>query len=98
LTPEPGSTFHYMPDAYFEHQDTRFGPPTVTGAFVEDNRLSFFKSGSSGLEAGIAAARFFFLLPPVDPEDDLDDVVLAHRRALHQLAVRIAASVPATGG
>lgn len=77
-TPGPGEPHNVMQDAYFEHTETRFGPPTVTGAFVEEDRVSVFSSGTSGREAGIAAARFFFLLPDVTPEEDTEDVELAN--------------------
>jgi len=77
LTPEPGTPHNYLAEPWIEHVSTRFGPSTVTGAFVPADRVSFYRSSSAGLQAGIAAARFFFLLPPVTAEDDVTDVVLA---------------------
>lgn len=81
-TPGPGDPHNVMPDSFFEHKETRFGPPTITGAFVENDRASFFTSATSGREAGIAAARFFFLLPPVTPEEDTDDIGLAESQGI----------------
>jgi uncharacterized lipoprotein YmbA len=53
-------------------------------------------SGAASGGAAPVSATADLSVPLASPQ--LDDVVLAHRRALHQLAVRIAASVPVTGG
>lgn len=76
-TPPVGEPSEQLADSWIDLETTRFGPPTVDDALVPNDRVSTFTSGTSARKAGIAAARFFFLLPPVTAEEDTDDVDLA---------------------
>lgn len=76
-TPKPTGDYNQLPSAFVYNADTRFNDPSISGAFIREDRFSFYESAASGREAGIAAARYFFLLPDVAAEEDTDDVTLA---------------------
>ena len=79
-SPGPGDPNNVLSSTWIEEQDTRIGPPTTSRAQVREDRASPDLSAASGREAGIAAARIFFLLPYVAPEEDTDDRDLAENQ------------------
>lgn len=81
-SPPPGDPSNQLPEAYIHREETRFNVPTVDQAHIRENRSSYYVSRTSGLQAGIAAARYFFLLPDVTPEDDTEDVTLANAQSI----------------
>lgn len=76
-TPLPVDPFNYVSDPWIEEQRTRFGDEDIEGAQVPADRVSYFESATADRQAGIAAARFFFLRPEVTPTEDVDDTDLA---------------------
>lgn len=81
-TPKPGGSFNQLTSALVRNSDTRFGAPSINRAFIREDRFSFYESAASGRSAGIAAARYFFLLPQVTPEEDTDDISLADGQSI----------------
>lgn len=72
-TPEPGSPSNYLSEPWIEGGEVKFG----SGQMLPADRVSYFRSAASGRKAGLAAARFFFLLPPVTPTADVTQAGIA---------------------
>ena len=81
-TPKPGGTFNVLPNAWISEPKTRIAPLAVDGALVPDERFTLDNSATSGRQAGIAAARFFFLIPNTTPEEDTENVKLANGQVI----------------
>ena len=72
----PTSPGNVLDDAIVDYEDTRFGPDTVNGARVRENRVSFFESGSQNVQLGGASFRSVFVVPDLPIEGEGTDAEL----------------------